>query len=187
MFSHLQYHISKWQIQIIHLPIVGIVVTISPSLSLYKMVVLPAASSPTIRMRISFFPNILLNTAEKTAPIFAVFDRHTQGTNIFLKENNKTCQTPSAHKKIAQNRFAIPLKHTTNQNSSSSNRILRDSPNSLVIISYTQWKQALHLDTNHQFIIFYIYPSHNPILFHPTYPSMPPLRLYHSPTHLGGN
>lgn len=29
---------------------VGMVVTISPSLSLYKMVVLPAASSPTMRI-----------------------------------------------------------------------------------------------------------------------------------------
>ena len=29
----------------------------SPSLSLYKMVVLPAASRPTIKMRISFLPN----------------------------------------------------------------------------------------------------------------------------------
>jgi hypothetical protein len=32
-----------------HLPIVGIVVTISPSFNLYRMVVLPAASSPTTR------------------------------------------------------------------------------------------------------------------------------------------
>lgn len=40
-----------------HLPMVGIVVTISPSLSLYKIVVFPAASSPTIKMRISFLPN----------------------------------------------------------------------------------------------------------------------------------
>ena len=31
-----------------HLPMVGIVVTISPSFSLYRMVVLPAASSPTV-------------------------------------------------------------------------------------------------------------------------------------------
>ena len=35
-------------------PMVGMVVTTSPSLSLYKMVVLPAASNPTIRIRISF-------------------------------------------------------------------------------------------------------------------------------------
>ena len=32
------------------LPIVGIVVTISPSLSLYRMVVFPAASSPTVQI-----------------------------------------------------------------------------------------------------------------------------------------
>lgn len=37
---------------------VGRVVTTSPSLSLYKMVVFPAASKPTIRMRISV---LLLN------------------------------------------------------------------------------------------------------------------------------
>ncbi|KAJ7692222.1 hypothetical protein B0H17DRAFT_1061617 [Mycena rosella] len=35
-------------------PIVGMVVTISPSFSLYSMVVLPAASRPTIRIRTSF-------------------------------------------------------------------------------------------------------------------------------------
>lgn len=34
-------------------PMVGMVVTISPSLSLYRMVVLPAASRPTMRIRIS--------------------------------------------------------------------------------------------------------------------------------------
>ena len=37
-------------------PVVGMVVTISPSFSLYRMVVLPAASRPTMRMRISFLP-----------------------------------------------------------------------------------------------------------------------------------
>lgn len=46
-------------------PMVGIVVTISPSLSLYKMVVFPAASSPTIRILISFFPNNLLKRLAK--------------------------------------------------------------------------------------------------------------------------
>lgn len=35
-------------------PIVGIVVTISPSFSLYKMVVLPAASRPTYSIESSF-------------------------------------------------------------------------------------------------------------------------------------
>ena len=51
-------------------PMVGMVVTISPSLSLYRIVVLPAASRPTIRMRISCFENKRLNTLWK-APILA--------------------------------------------------------------------------------------------------------------------
>ena len=33
----------------LYVPIVGIVVTTSPSLSLYKIVVFPAASSPTVK------------------------------------------------------------------------------------------------------------------------------------------
>lgn len=38
-----------------NLPIVGIVLTVSPpSFILYKMVVLPAASSPSIKIRASF-------------------------------------------------------------------------------------------------------------------------------------
>lgn len=52
---------------------VGMVVTISPSFSLYKIVVLPAASKPTMRIRISFFPNRLLNSFSKTFPIVAEF------------------------------------------------------------------------------------------------------------------
>lgn len=36
-----------WSVILYHLPIVGIVVTISPSLSLYRIVVFPAASRPT--------------------------------------------------------------------------------------------------------------------------------------------
>lgn len=50
-------------------PIVGMVVTISPSLSLYRMVVLPAASRPTMRILISFFPNKPLNRFAKTFPM----------------------------------------------------------------------------------------------------------------------
>lgn len=53
-------------------PIVGMVVTISPNFSLYKIVVLPAASRPTIKMRISFFPHNLSNNREKVKPILAV-------------------------------------------------------------------------------------------------------------------
>lgn len=50
-------------------PMVGIVVTISPSLSLYSMVVLPAASRPTIRILISFLAKSLLNNFVKVSPI----------------------------------------------------------------------------------------------------------------------
>lgn len=51
------------------LPMVGMVVTISPSLSLYKMVVLPAASRPTIRIRISLLAKSLLKSFVKVSPI----------------------------------------------------------------------------------------------------------------------
>lgn len=54
------------------LPMVGMVVTISPSLSLYRMVVFPAASSPTIKILISFFPQSLSNIFEIDIPILAV-------------------------------------------------------------------------------------------------------------------
>ena len=57
------------------LPIVGIVVTISPSLNLYKMVVLPDASKPTMRIRISFLetrPRIRL----MIFPILVLFRNH---------------------------------------------------------------------------------------------------------------
>ena len=46
--------------------------TISPSLSLYRMVVFPAASRPTIKILISFFPQILSNIFEIDIPILAV-------------------------------------------------------------------------------------------------------------------
>ena len=49
---------------------VGIVVTISPSFNLYKMVVFPAASNPTINILISFFPNKPL----KSDAIFPMLD-----------------------------------------------------------------------------------------------------------------
>lgn len=55
-----------------YVPIVGIVVTISPSLSLYRIVVFPAASSPTIRIRISFLPHRRSNSFENVRPILAV-------------------------------------------------------------------------------------------------------------------
>ena len=53
-------------------PIVGIVVTISPSLSLYRIVVFPAASRPTIRILISFLPQRRSNNLENVIPILAI-------------------------------------------------------------------------------------------------------------------
>ena len=50
---------------------VGMVVTISPSLSLYRIVVFPAASRPTIKMRISFLPHSLSNSFENVRPMVA--------------------------------------------------------------------------------------------------------------------
>lgn len=55
-------------------PIVGMVVTISPSLSLYRMVVFPAASSPTIKILISFLPQRRSNSFENVRPILAVVE-----------------------------------------------------------------------------------------------------------------
>ena len=51
------------------LPMVGMVVTISPSFSLYRMVVLPAASNPTIRILISFLPKRPLKRVANMLPM----------------------------------------------------------------------------------------------------------------------
>ena len=51
------------------IPMVGIVVTISPSFSLYNIVVFPAASSPTKKQKRKIQTNIQ-NDKEKT-PFFA--------------------------------------------------------------------------------------------------------------------
>ena len=55
---------------VVHIPIVGIVVTISPNFSLYRMVVFPAASRPTIRILISFLPKRPLNKPLIILPMF---------------------------------------------------------------------------------------------------------------------
>jgi len=55
-----------------NLPMVGIVVTISPNLSLYRIVVLPAASKPTINILISFLPKRPLNRFANTFPMLLV-------------------------------------------------------------------------------------------------------------------
>lgn len=55
----------------VNVPMVGIVVTISPSFSLYRIVVFPAASRPTIKIRISFFPIRLFRRVPKMFPMVA--------------------------------------------------------------------------------------------------------------------
>jgi len=49
----LKKHLSTQHTQVLLncLPMVGMVVTISPNFSLYRMVVLPAASKPTVEQR----------------------------------------------------------------------------------------------------------------------------------------
>ena len=51
------------------IPIVGMVVTISPSFNLYRIVVLPAASRPTIRILISFFAKSIFANLDIAKPI----------------------------------------------------------------------------------------------------------------------
>ena len=57
----------------LYIPIVGIVVTISPSFSLYRIVVFPAASRPTIRILISFLPKSPENSLANALPMFQNF------------------------------------------------------------------------------------------------------------------
>lgn len=52
-------------------PIVGMVVTISPSFNLYRIVVFPAASKPTIKILISFFPQSRSKSLENVRPMIA--------------------------------------------------------------------------------------------------------------------
>lgn len=59
-------------VKVRHPPIVGIVVTISPSFNLYRMVVFPAASRPTINIRISFLPQRRSNSLENVRPMTTV-------------------------------------------------------------------------------------------------------------------
>jgi hypothetical protein len=66
-------------------PIVGIVVTISPSFNLYKIVVLPAASRPTIKILISDLPKRPLKSCVNTCPILKCFG---QTSEEYLLQNN---------------------------------------------------------------------------------------------------
>ena len=77
-------------------PMVGIVVTISPSFSLYRIVVFPAASRPTMRMRISVLPKRPLNIVWNKFPILAALVTCATGR----KENRThwSIRTPAAIK-----------------------------------------------------------------------------------------
>ena len=61
--------------------------TISPSFSLYKMVVFPAASSPTISILISFFPKRLLNKLA-IPPIVTLFFQENKQLSTTSNSNN---------------------------------------------------------------------------------------------------
>ena len=61
--------LNKSIIELTDRPIVGIVVTISPNFSLYRIVVFPAASKPTIKIRTCFLPNIRVKRLEMVKPI----------------------------------------------------------------------------------------------------------------------
>ena len=77
-------------------PMVGMVVTTSPSLSLYKMVVLPAASRPTIRMRMSFLPKNLVKSFETLRPM--VVESGHGNTKGLRKESKEKIHTGCARK-----------------------------------------------------------------------------------------
>ena len=70
-------------------PIVGIVVTISPNLSLYKMVVFPAASRPTISILISFLPNRPLKRLAKAPMLISKIWNYREGRE---SKSGKKCE-----------------------------------------------------------------------------------------------
>ena len=72
--SHISTALATAPVRFSHLPMVGIVVTISPSFSLYRMVVLPAASRPTIKIRISFLPKRPLKMLANAPISVSLFD-----------------------------------------------------------------------------------------------------------------
>lgn len=83
-------------------PMVGMVVTISPSFSLYRIVVFPAASSPTIRILISFLPNRPLNKLANTFPIVTNLEEKTKRRKL-LKRLTCFCFSVTETNKNTQN------------------------------------------------------------------------------------
>jgi hypothetical protein len=61
------------------------VVTISPSFSLYRIVVFPAASKPTMRILISFFPQSLSKSFENVRPMIAVCEDDIWNVGVAVK------------------------------------------------------------------------------------------------------
>jgi len=76
-------------------PMVGMVVTTSPSFSLYKMVVLPAASRPTIRIRMSFLPKNLVKSFEMLRPMVG----SVHGSTKTLSKSRKNKNTQDARER----------------------------------------------------------------------------------------
>ena len=64
---------------------VGMVVTISPSFSLYRIVVFPAASRPTMSILISFLPNKPLKRVKK----FPMVSEEKNGGRGWIKHSNR--------------------------------------------------------------------------------------------------
>ena len=59
------------------------------------MVVFPAASKPTIRILISFFPHILSNSFENDKPILAVWRGKVERGKAFELEDRRISQRSS--------------------------------------------------------------------------------------------
>ena len=78
---------------------VGMVVTISPSLSLYKMVVLPAASRPTMRIRISRLENSFWKSLVKVSPMVTTTIPRGDRTHEATRGRSKERSTAAAMEK----------------------------------------------------------------------------------------
>ena len=144
-------------------PMVGIVVTISPSLSLYKMVVLPAASRPTIRMRISFLAKSRLNSFVNVSPIMLSYVRsllicitfHGLQTNthclLYTTEHTKPITATVSHNQTFNDLYRKTTsatgsrKKTNIRNTTGSNKKLTSAPH----YNHTKSNIFFHSDRSH--------------------------------------
>lgn len=76
---------------------VGIVVTISPNFNLYRIVVLPAASRPTIKILISFLPKRPLNKVANIFPMAVVSYVRIWNQRVQLFTNLSKKVSPTCH------------------------------------------------------------------------------------------